>query len=53
MHVLFTESLIYFFFSLFFTFLTFLHGSEFVVGTLWVQLLLQFYTDSSETSQVS
>ena len=42
-HVLFTESLNYFFFFfIFFTFLTltFLHGSEFVVGTLWAQLLL-------------
>ena len=29
-----------------------MHGSEFVVGTLWAQLLLQFYTDPSETSQV-
>ena len=31
----------------------FLHGFEFEVGTLWAQLLLQFYTDPSETSQVS
>ena len=49
-----------FFFFLFFVFqffhifnLEFLHGSEFVVGTLWAQLLLQFYTDPSETSQAS
>ena len=31
----------------------FLLGSEFVMGTLWAQLFLQFYTDPSETSQVS
>ena len=43
-----------YFFSLFHIFnLDFLHGSEFVVGTLWAQLLLQFYTNPSETSQVS
>ena len=58
MHVLFTESFFFFFFF-FFTFFRifnldfFLHGSEFVVGTLWAQLLPQFYTDPSETSQVS
>ena len=33
--------------------LDFLYGSEFVEGTLWAQLLLQFYTNPSETSQVS
>ena len=31
----------------------FLHGSEFVVGILLAHLLLQFYTDPYETSQVS
>ena len=29
-----------------------MRGSEFVVGTLWVQLLLQFWTDPCETWQV-
>ena len=60
MHVLFTESLIYLsiYFFFFFHFLhifnlDFLHGSEFVVGTLWAQLLLQSYTNPSETSEVS
>ena len=51
MHMLFTESLSYFFFYFFHIFN--LHGPEFVVVTLWAQLLLQFYTDPSETSQVS
>ena len=27
-----------------------MHGSEFVAGTLWAQLLVQFYSDPSETS---
>ena len=52
---LFIYLFIYFFFFYFFTFLTytFLRGSEFVVGTLWAQLLQQFYTDPSETSHLS
>ena len=29
-----------------------MRGSEFVVGTLWAQLLLQFWTDPFETLQV-
>ena len=43
--------ILFFFFHIFY--LDFLHGSEFVVGTLWAQLLLRFYTDPSGTSQVS
>ena len=39
------------FFHIFNLIFFFLHGSKFVVGTLWAQLLLQFYIDPSETSQ--
>ena len=54
-HVFFKVSLNYFFhfFHIFNLRLFFLHGSEFVVGTLWAQLLLQFNVDSSETSHLS
>ena len=53
------ESLIFFFFFFFFFHFfhifnrLFLHGSEFVVGTLWAQLLLEFNADPSETSHLS
>ena len=46
MHVFLQNS---FFFLHIFNLAFFLHSSEFVVGTLWAQLLLQFYTDPSET----
>ena len=53
MHVFFTEffNYVFFFYFCFYIFnLDFFHGSEFIVGTLWAQLLLQFYADPSETS---
>ena len=62
MRVLFTESLkkIFFFFTFFFHifkldffFCIVVRGSEFIVGTLWAQLLLQFLTNPSEILQVS
>ena len=45
--------LFFFYFFHIFNLGFFLHGSEFVVGTLWAQLLLQFNADPSETSHLS
>ena len=49
-HVLFTESLNYFFFHFFHIFNLDIFSKS-VVGTMWAQLLVQFYTDPFETLQ--